>query len=851
MALTKVTSHFITGTITNDTTGNAATVSNGIYTNESHSNPSWITGLAWSKISGAPAFITGITSSNVTTALGFTPVTNARQITINGTSFDLSADRSWTITSMIYPSTGIPISTGSGWGSSITNNSANWNTAYGWGNHASAGYITSADGGNAGTLDGIDSSQFLRSDGNDTFNGNLTVGSTTRSSNTVVRVLSNDSHNAGFEAYGNSQGTGYLYVGQDASYGGGISYNGDGSPLFAMYESADKITFFRRDNNTTREVFSYPYNTDTVTFNGAIYATSGNFSGNIIGKSDNTTEVGTYSTGAIKRIRMAQGGELHFGDTTTSNFLGLTEGAVNNFGDQDRLGLYCRNELKIYGNSNLLKVTIPTSGNITFAEGATFSGAISASNLSGTNTGDQTNITGNAATATTATNFNNGAAYSSGSNVYVDTLESINTNDWLELVYYGGLGVRIGTGANGSKALYANALYAAGNAVIHSGNIGSQSVSNATNATNAGRINGGGRTAINVGGSQSTYYPVALTTGSGSTIKQHSEFVIERGGYDQPGYSPGGFTTFNARFSYKPSGWGYHATNSTLERMNHTGQALLAYYEDYYHASQFIVWLRGGTRYYLWSIVGAVSVVFENTGGTSYVGTYITFTERTTIHPNSSITRNIDGSVRAGVFKASSYFNLEGTDGYLMGGSITSRTAVRAIDVGYASSSCYISASRTSSNISMIMMGASSNQNYIYNRASGSNTTGRTMYCVVGTTNAFYVHGSSGQVNFFGGTVGHSDRLSKRNIEDSSYGLDAVNNLRPRRFFWKNEIRSKEKQIGFIAQEVEEVLPEAVRGYEGDKGILDHALLSVLTKAVQELSQQVIDLKAEVELLKQ
>ena len=194
---------------------------------------------------------------------------------------------------------------------------------------------------------------------------------------------------------------------------------------------------------------------------------------------------------------------------------------------------------------------------------------------------------------------------------------------------------------------------------------------------------------------------------------------------------------------------------------------------------------------------------------------------------------------------------LAGSDSYIMGGSITSRAAVRAIDVGYASSSCFISASRTGSNPSMIMMGGSSNQNYIYNRQSGSNTTGRTMYCVVGTTTAFYVHGASGQVNFFGGTVGHSDRLSKRNIEDSSYGLDAVNNLRPRRFFWKNEIRSKEKQIGFIAQEVEEVLPEAVRGYEGDKGILDNALISVLTKAVQELSQQVTDLKAEVELLKQ
>lgn len=51
----------------------------------------------------------------------------------------------WTVEgggSMVYPGAGIPLSTGSAWGTSITNNSANWNTAYGWGNHASAGYLT-------------------------------------------------------------------------------------------------------------------------------------------------------------------------------------------------------------------------------------------------------------------------------------------------------------------------------------------------------------------------------------------------------------------------------------------------------------------------------------------------------------------------------------------------------------------------------------------------------------------------------------------------------------------------------------------------------------------------------------
>lgn len=46
------------------------------------------------------------------------------------------------MSTMVYPGAGLPVSTGSAWGTSITNNSSNWNTAYGWGNHASAGYVT-------------------------------------------------------------------------------------------------------------------------------------------------------------------------------------------------------------------------------------------------------------------------------------------------------------------------------------------------------------------------------------------------------------------------------------------------------------------------------------------------------------------------------------------------------------------------------------------------------------------------------------------------------------------------------------------------------------------------------------
>lgn len=55
--------------------------------------------------------------------------------------------RSWVAAggeSMVYPGSGIPLSTGDSWDTSITDNSSNWNTAYSWGDHASAGYLTSS-----------------------------------------------------------------------------------------------------------------------------------------------------------------------------------------------------------------------------------------------------------------------------------------------------------------------------------------------------------------------------------------------------------------------------------------------------------------------------------------------------------------------------------------------------------------------------------------------------------------------------------------------------------------------------------------------------------------------------------
>jgi hypothetical protein len=80
---------------------------------------------------------TGVLSTQAAQTLGdLNGVPTSRTITINGTTFDLSANRTYNITSMVYPAAGIAVSTGSAWGTSLTDNSSNWNTAYSWGNHA-------------------------------------------------------------------------------------------------------------------------------------------------------------------------------------------------------------------------------------------------------------------------------------------------------------------------------------------------------------------------------------------------------------------------------------------------------------------------------------------------------------------------------------------------------------------------------------------------------------------------------------------------------------------------------------------------------------------------------------------
>ena len=86
-----------------------------------------------------------------------------------------------------------------------------------------------------------------------------------------IHVHQADTGVATLSAYGDSQGTGRLYVGQDGSYGGGIEYNGDNSPT-STGAGADYITLYRVNNGTYDWTARNYYSNNDWSFRGQVYA---------------------------------------------------------------------------------------------------------------------------------------------------------------------------------------------------------------------------------------------------------------------------------------------------------------------------------------------------------------------------------------------------------------------------------------------------------------------------------------------------------------------------------------------------------------------------------------------------
>jgi hypothetical protein len=312
-------------------------------------------------VASQPWVTTALGSYALSSALG-SYVPTSRTITINGTAYDLSANREWNITSMIYPAVGIALSTGSAWGTSITNNSSNWNTAYGWGNHASAGYLT-----------GITSTQVTTALGYTPYNSTNPAGYITGISFANVSAKPTTLSGYGITDAVPSART--------------ITINGTALDLSANRS----FTVTASETDTLATVTARGASTSTalslsgrVTFGSAI-ADRPQIPGGMLGLD---TGDGNFDIWGISR-------DYYPSNPSTANAWGLRWNGNNN-------------DFEFVGAGTSRVILDMDSGNVTAT------GTISASNLSGTNTGDQTNISGNAATVTNGVYTNAGQNNLSG-----------------------------------------------------------------------------------------------------------------------------------------------------------------------------------------------------------------------------------------------------------------------------------------------------------------------------------------------------------------------------------------------------------------------------------------------------
>jgi hypothetical protein len=97
-------------------------------------------------------------------------------------------------------------------------------------------------------------------------------------------------------------------------------------------------------------------------------------------------------------------------------------------------------------------------------------------------------------------------------------------------------------------------------------------------------------------------------------------------------------------------------------------------------------------------------------------------------------------------------------------------------------------------------------------------------------------------------TTSTSDEKFKFNIKPLNYGLSTLLQLKPVNFQW---IKGEENDLGFIAQDVAEIIPEAVNtNWNSDLLFRYESLIPILTKAIQEqnalikaLEQRIINLE--------
>jgi hypothetical protein len=123
---------------------------------------------------------------------------------------------------------------------------------------------------------------------------------------------------------------------------------------------------------------------------------------------------------------------------------------------------------------------------------------------------------------------------------------------------------------------------------------------------------------------------------------------------------------------------------------------------------------------------------------------------------------------------------------------------------------------------------------------------------------AGFVGAFNGNVQVIGvltaGSISASDKRAKTNIQTIDNGINTIKKLNPVKFDWLQHITGNnefEKGYGFIADDVENILPDLVykrKGYQFDdfKHLEYNSFHAIAIKAIQELTEKVEKLEAKL-----
>ena len=117
-------------------------------------------------------------------------------------------------------------------------------------------------------------------------------------------------------------------------------------------------------------------------------------------------------------------------------------------------------------------------------------------------------------------------------------------------------------------------------------------------------------------------------------------------------------------------------------------------------------------------------------------------------------------------------------------------------------------------------------------------------YVGIKRTDPSYALDVSGTIRATGNVIAYSDARVKENVETIPNALDKVKAMRGVNY---NKIGEEKREVGVIAQEVLEVLPEVV--HQDEQGMYSVAygnIVGVLIEAIKELTKEVEDLKKQL-----